>query len=289
MQLTFSQVYIGAVNKLYQLGSGLKLEVVLEDGPAPDSPFCTRLELNSTYFDCPPRVGISITQRLSFSNVFFHYQVDLSMTDNVNKALVIDYNNSRLISCGSLFQGICTMRSLGNISLVDEIVEEFIVANTAEASTVAFIATKRSRAIRKSGPIQLKIFLHDSKPLCSSQVLYVGVTHTSNSPYRSEVPSVSSRSLESENLLEAANDSITSGTRMFFNSLARDRYPVNYIYGFSSGGFSYFLTTQKLASSSPFHSRLVRVCQSDPDYYSYTEVPIECAGNFLKLFITICY
>ena len=62
------------------------------------------------------------------------------MTDNVNKALVIDYNNSRLISCGSLFQGICTMRSLGNISVVEEIVEEFIVANTAEASTVAFIA-----------------------------------------------------------------------------------------------------------------------------------------------------
>ena len=26
------------------------------------------------------------------------------MTDNVNKALLIDYNNSRLISCGSLFQ-----------------------------------------------------------------------------------------------------------------------------------------------------------------------------------------
>ena len=62
------------------------------------------------------------------------------MTDNVNKALVIDYNNARLISCGSLFQGICTIRSLGNISVVDEIVEEFIVANTAEASTVAFIA-----------------------------------------------------------------------------------------------------------------------------------------------------
>ena len=67
---------------------------------------------------------------------------------------------------------------------------------------------------------------------------------------------------------------------MFINSLARDRYPVNYIYGFSSGGFSYFLTTQKRDQSSPFHSRLVRVCQNDPHYYSYTEVPIECAGYF---------
>ena len=63
------------------------------------------------------------------------------MVDNVNKALVIDYNNSRLISCGSLFQGACTIRSLGNVSLVDEILDQdFVVANTAEASTVAFIA-----------------------------------------------------------------------------------------------------------------------------------------------------
>merc|ERR1712181_38814 len=77
-----------------------------------------------------------------------------------------------------------------------------------------------------------------------------------------------------------ANVSITSGTQMFINSLARESYPVNYIYGFSSGGFSYFLTTQKKhTSSSTLHSRLVRVCQNDPDYYSYTEVPIECTGQ----------
>ena len=62
------------------------------------------------------------------------------MTDNVNKALLIDYNNLRLISCSSLFQGICTIRSLGNISLVEEVVDGPIVANTAEDSTFAFIA-----------------------------------------------------------------------------------------------------------------------------------------------------
>ena len=66
--------------------------------------------------------------------------MELNMTDDVNKALLIDYNNSRLISCSTLFQGICTVRSLGNISLVEEIVEGPIVANTAEASTFAFIA-----------------------------------------------------------------------------------------------------------------------------------------------------
>ena len=61
--------------------------------------------------------------------------MELNMTDDVNKALLIDYNNSRLISCGTLFQGTCTVRSLGNISLVEDIVEGPIVANTAILST----------------------------------------------------------------------------------------------------------------------------------------------------------
>ncbi len=55
--------------------------------------------------------------------------------------------------------------------------------------------------------------------------------------------------------------------------LVRERYPINYIYGFSSEGFSYFLTTQmKQTSPSPYESKIVRVCHDDSDYYSYTEV-----------------
>jgi plexin A len=58
--------------------------------------------------------------------------------------------------------------------------------------------------------------------------------------------------------------------------LVRERYPINYIYGFSSEGFSYFLTTQmKQTSPSPYESKIVRVCHDDSDYYSYTEVRIQ--------------
>ena len=35
-----------------------------------------------------------------------------------------------------------------------------------------------------------------------SQVMYVGVTYTGNGPYRSEVPAVSSRSLDSASLFQ---------------------------------------------------------------------------------------
>ena len=66
--------------------------------------------------------------------------MERKLTNNVNKALVIDYSDSRLISCGSLFQGVCTVRSLRNISNVEQQIKEPVVANNATASTVAFIA-----------------------------------------------------------------------------------------------------------------------------------------------------
>uniref|UniRef100_A0A1B6HCH7 Sema domain-containing protein n=1 Tax=Homalodisca liturata TaxID=320908 RepID=A0A1B6HCH7_9HEMI len=229
------RVFVGAVNRLYQLSPDLELVMSDVTGPHDDSPECSVI-------DCP-------------SNVV------KKKTDNVNKALVIDYTMSRLISCGSLFQGMCSVRNLHNISDVAQSVKEAVVANNATASTVAFIAP---------GPPHPPV----------SQVMYVGVTYTGNSPYRSEVPAVSSRSLDKDKMFMIAATAVTTGTRMFVNSLARERYPINYIYGFASEGFSYFLTTQmKYSSPSPFISKLVRVCFDDSNYYSYTEIPIDCISE----------
>jgi len=233
------RVYIGAVNRLYQLSTNLEQMISTVTGPRLDSPHCSVLP------DCPP-------------------QVEKKMSNNVNKALVIDYSDSRLISCGSLFQGVCTVRSLRNISNIEATIKEPVVANNATASTVAFIAP---------GP--------PNPPI--TQVMYVGVTYTGNGPYRSEVPAVSSRSLDSASLFQIAQTAVTTGTRMFVNSLARERYPINYIHGFASEGFSYFLTTQmRQTSPSPYHSKLVRVCHDDSDYYSYTEIPIDCVSQGLS-------
>ena len=230
------RVYVGAVNKLYQLSPDLQLNVAAVTGPKDDSPLC------SVFPDCPPTTA-------------------KKLTNNVNKALLIDYAESRLISCGSLFQGMCTVRDLRNISIVEERIREPVVANNATASTVAFIAP---------GP--------PNPPI--TQVMYVGVTFTLNGPFRSEVPAVSSRSLESKTLFEIAETDVTTGTRIHVNSLSRERYPINYVYGFSSEGFSYFVTTQKKQTGPyPYLSKLVRICHNDMDYYSYTEIPIECISG----------
>ena len=72
------RVYVGAVNRLYQLAPDLNLVVKVVTGPKKDNPDCSMM-------DCPK-------------------DVEKKLTDNVNKALVIDYTTSKLISCGSLFQ-----------------------------------------------------------------------------------------------------------------------------------------------------------------------------------------
>jgi plexin A len=151
-------------------------------------------------------------------------------------------------------------------------VREPVVANNSTATTVVFIAP---------GTYWLSSNIH---------VLYVGATYTGNSPYRSDVPAVSSRSLarhkmfQIAHMLERRDTRVTTGTRISVDPSSRDRYPIHYVYGFSSEGFSYFLTTQMKESTtnnSSYISKLVRVCQSDLDYNTYTEVPLECAAEDL--------
>ncbi|OTF82185.1 plexin A-like protein [Euroglyphus maynei] len=192
--------------------------------------------------DCPISKGCAPDVQKRLSNYY-------------NKALVIDPMHQWLISCGSLFQGTCTAHSLYNITRIIDQPQEPVVANNATASTVVFIAP---------GPDPHK------------QVLYVGATYTAGS-YRSDLPVVSSRSLFETNLFQLALVGVSTGTRLIINSYSRDRYPITYIYGFHSRGFSYFLTVQKRnTGQSAFMSKLVRICQNDPDYYSYTEVPLVC-------------
>jgi len=72
-------VYIGGVNRLYQLSPELERQVTVETGPRDDSPECPVVDCLQTVVKKP--------------------------TDNINKALVIDYTDTRLIACGTLFQG----------------------------------------------------------------------------------------------------------------------------------------------------------------------------------------
>lgn len=101
----------------------------------------------------------------------------------------------------------------------------------------------------------------------------VGVTYDVNSPYRNELPAVATRSLRVDRTFQLE----ATGTRMFFRSKS---YIVKYVYGFSSWKFSYFMTIQlKANSSTEYITKLVRLCQTDEHYYSYTEIPVRCIAD----------
>ena len=253
-------VYVGATNWLYQLdGADLRLVQSARIGPRPDNVRCTE-----SFGENPCGGGGGRGSPATFP---------ASATDNVNKVLVVDAANRQLVTCGSLFQGVCQARALRNVSWSREPetrgnTDYFTAANTARHSTVAFVA---------AGP-------------GGADVLYVATTYTGTTPIRQTVPAISARSLAAgANLFRFAHtDGLTAGGSLVrFRGEAVERYVVVYVAGFAAGGFAYFLTNQRetfaLAGtglpptvSGRTVSRIVQICQRDRYFYSYAEMPLRC-------------
>ncbi len=96
----------------------------------------------------------------------------------------------------------------------------------------------------------------------------------------SNIKNVSSRST-SGNLLQVSRDPLLGGgTFLRFTDQVRDTYIVNYATGFSAGGYSYFLTTQRQNTESQnYISKIVQICQDDPQFRSYVEIPLVCRSS----------
>lgn len=128
---SITKVFVGGRNRIYQLSPDLDIVATAITGPKNDSKDCS-------FNEC--------TQNLT-----------RKLTDNINKVLLIDYSTSRLITCGSLFQGICSVRSLQNVSLPEQDVAEAIVANIESEYHDAYT---RNISILDKGNIACVIFGH---------------------------------------------------------------------------------------------------------------------------------
>jgi len=82
------QVFIGATNRLYQLTEDLRIEQVVDTGPRLDNVMCPPPTSQCQCF------GPNCAQSLK------------SLTDAVNKALVVDRRSQRVLACSSLFQAL---------------------------------------------------------------------------------------------------------------------------------------------------------------------------------------
>ncbi|XP_065219190.1 plexin-A2-like [Planococcus citri] len=164
---------------------------------------------------------------------------------NSNKILFLDHYNSELTSCWSTCYGLCKIYSVGVPLREVSTVTRPIVSRDENASTVAIT-------------------------YASSEVttLLVGVTITTS---ESVVPALSRM------MRKFGNEFLPSYDLITLRNDYKGKYIINYIYGFSSGGFDYFLTTQ-MNSTQPslYISKLVRVSVETMFQNSYMEIPIEC-------------
>ena len=154
--LTPTAIYVGGTNVLYQLNShDLVVQSLVKTGPELDSVKCHASGCSGS--------------TLNVSTV---------LTNNVNKALVADFENHKLIVCGSIRQGSCSKYDLRNISSQEvDFLPEAVAANDAVSSTFAFIGPQRYNRWGQGN------------------VLYVGTTYTPHGDYRHDVPAISSRNL----------------------------------------------------------------------------------------------
>ncbi|XP_023381201.1 plexin-B2 [Pteropus vampyrus] len=221
-------VYLGAVNALYQLSADLRLEQQAATGPALDHKKCT-----------PP---IEASQ--------CHEAV---LTNNVNQLLLLDPPGARLVECGSLFKGICALRSLANISTrlfyEDGSGEKsFVASNDESVATVGLVSATDSNGER---------------------VLFVG---KGNGPHDNGVI-VSTRLLDrahGREAFEAYTDHATYKAGYLSTNTQQ------FVAAFEDSRYVFFLFNQQDKHPPQNRTLLARMCKQDPYYYSYLEMDLQC-------------
>ncbi|NXF21525.1 PLXA2 protein, partial [Rhodinocichla rosea] len=239
-------VYVGATNRVYKLSGNLTILVAHKTGPEEDNKSCY-----------PPLIVQPCSEVLT-------------LTNNVNKLLIIDYSENRLLACGSLYQGVCKLLRLDDLFILVEPSHK----KEHYLSSVNKTGTMYGVIVRSEG--------EDGK-------LFIGTAVDGKQDY---FPTLSSRKLprdpESSAMLdyELHSDFVSSLIKIPSDTLALvSHFDIFYIYGFASGNFVYFLTVQpetpegvsiNSASDLFYTSRIVRLCKDDPKFHSYVSLPFGC-------------
>ncbi|KAF2368826.1 Plexin repeat [Trinorchestia longiramus] len=189
-------------------------------------------------------------------------EIRKSLTDNHNKVLVIAPSTESVIVCGSVSQGACDTYRRGNLSVHNEYIPRAVAANDPYSSTFAFIGPERHSTFGES------------------EALYIGTTFTSIGDYRHDVPALATRNLVD---LDFSKFTFSEQSLLRIDVKYRDNFLVKYVYGFNASSYVYFLTVQKKShlpgqEEAGYISRISRICISDDNYDSYTEISLECHG-----------
>ncbi|XP_044279378.1 plexin-B2 isoform X2 [Varanus komodoensis] len=222
-------VYLGAVNTLYQLEKNLKLRQPMDEvstGPHLDNKRCT-----------PPIDESQCTEA--------------KMTDNYNKILLLDTQEKKIIVCGSLFRGICSIRELENISNRTYYEngsgeKSFVASNDENVTTVALITS-----------------------LSKGRMMFVG---KGNGPNDNGII-ISTRQLfnkDGREIFELYAD--PTAIKSTYPSASFQQF----LYIFEDNKFVYFIFNQNEKIFTVNRTLIGRLCKEDEHYHSYFEMDLEC-------------
>ena len=246
-------IYVGAINRIYELDSKLKsVRSAVKTGPKLDNPNCQPLDGSQCY--CLNEVKDNCEK---------------IETDSVSQALALDIHGNMLYACSNLFYGSCSHIRLSDFK-EEQHEPKPLVSNDpsmVDSSVVVMVAPGLDT---------------------DNGNLYVATTKSSIGypEFTDLIPLIASRNLSN---FELAHIKFQSGTSIKSRHQYKDIFKVYYRYGFSYAGFTYFLAVQKSWAASPgedvpYESRIMRVCQKDPKFHSYVEVPLKCEPDGNKDF-----
>ncbi|KAM4554342.1 hepatocyte growth factor receptor [Fundulus diaphanus] len=240
-------IYVGAVNRIYALAPNLTKLSEYHTGPLLNSEACGRTQM---------RTG------------------GTGRVDNHNIALVVEnIYDKGLYSCGSADNGVCRRHVLDegySLKAVDEDVYCFA-----------------DKVMPGEGrPIDPDVVVSPS----GSQVLNVESNIINFFVGNSEIPNsgnISGHDTRPHTISQRKMKTSQNGFT-FFSSFSymdlipslQGNYYLRYVYSFHSGPFTYFLTVQQVSKDTKaYHTRIVRMCSSDPEIRRYVEMPLECIST----------
>ncbi|XP_033825079.1 plexin-B3 [Periophthalmus magnuspinnatus] len=236
-------LYVGGVDRLYQLTSDLRVTAHVSTGPQLDSPDCLPPIVAK---DCP----------------------SATRTHNYNKLLLLEEvgpegngaESGSLIVCGTLFQGICEKRSLSNITNLlyrptNPVDTQYVAANDPRISTVAVIISPEGAGMR---------------------LMLVGRGYTKGP---GDIPPITTRRLSPVIPPRRMFSQEEELGKLVVGSYSE--YNNHFVKAFVHGKHVYFLFSRRdMWHRKEYRTYVSRLCISDRSFYSYVEVPLFCEGGY---------
>ena len=184
--------------------------------------------------------------------------------DHVNKLLLVDHGNGRIVLCGTMNEGKCQTRYTSDIGLM--VIESDLPLTNGQADlpTIGVLLPGASPVLYLGNTINA---LFDETISSYSVPLIVGQRFQ----YEHSPPNL---------------DSLKTSWRIIRGPTEQnndiDITQIFYIYGFSYERYTFFVQVQSDYDDAPDYPRrtmISRLCHNDQFFITYVEIPLHCSGG----------